>query len=102
MGWAINALAKAGTLSIIGVYPPNAQSVREGDEQEPHPQHGQLPSPEIYIPLLIEPVRTGAVDPTEILTQAEPLSGAIDAYGAFDRRDPGWIKVELVPAKAAE
>ncbi len=26
----------------------------------------------------------------------EPTS-AIDAYKAFDQRQPGWIKVELVP-----
>jgi threonine dehydrogenase-like Zn-dependent dehydrogenase len=51
---------------------------------------------------LIERVRTGAIDPTEILTQSAPLSGAIEAYEAFDRRDPGWIKVELVSSKAAE
>ena len=38
-------------------------------------------------------VRAGAVDPVAILT--EPLSDAIEACRAFDRRDPGWIKVEL-------
>jgi threonine dehydrogenase-like Zn-dependent dehydrogenase len=42
------------------------------------------------------------VDPAEIQTNAEPLSGAIEAYEPFDRRDPGWIKVEFVPARAAE
>jgi threonine dehydrogenase-like Zn-dependent dehydrogenase len=31
----------------------------------------------------------------EILTQIEPMQGTIEAYAAFDRREPGWIKVEL-------
>ena len=48
-----------------------------------------------YIPKL---VATGAIDPTAILAQQEPKTGAIDAYEAFDRRRPGWIRVELEPA----
>ena len=46
-------------------------------------------------------VRTGTIDPTEILTQQEPLTSAIDAYKAFDERQPGWIKVELKPQTLA-
>jgi threonine dehydrogenase-like Zn-dependent dehydrogenase len=53
-----------------------------------------------YIPHLIELVRTGAVTPTEILTQAGPLTSAIEAYKNFDRREPGWIKVMLEPQPA--
>ena len=51
-----------------------------------------------YIPKLVGLVATGAIDPTEILAQQEPKTGAIDAYEAFDRRRPGWIRVELEPA----
>jgi threonine dehydrogenase-like Zn-dependent dehydrogenase len=40
----------------------------------------------------------GAFNPPEILTQREPVTGAIDAYEAFDQRSPGWIKVELEPS----
>jgi len=37
------------------------------------------------------------------LTKVEPLLSAIDAYKHFDRHEPGWLKVELVPqARAAE
>ena len=50
-----------------------------------------------YIPKLVGLVATGALDPTEILTQREPATGAIEAYEAFDQRQPGWIKVELLP-----
>jgi threonine dehydrogenase-like Zn-dependent dehydrogenase len=38
------------------------------------------------------------VDPTQVLTQREPLMSAIDAYKAFDTRSPGWVKVKLEPA----
>ncbi len=101
--WAVDALAKAGTLSIVGVYPPNATSFPIGKAMNKNLtiNMGNCHHRK-YIPLLVDLVRTGAVDPTDILTQAEPLSGAIEAYEAFDRRDPGWIKVELVPARAAE
>ena len=44
-------------------------------------------------------VRTGVIDPTRILTQREPLTDVIAAYQAFDKRQPGWIKVELQPAQ---
>jgi threonine dehydrogenase-like Zn-dependent dehydrogenase len=37
------------------------------------------------------------VDPARLLTQSEPLADAIEAYKAFDRRESGWIKVELKP-----
>jgi hypothetical protein len=50
-----------------------------------------------YIPKLVGLVVTGALDPTEILTQMEPATGAIEAYETFDQRRPGWIKVELLP-----
>jgi threonine dehydrogenase-like Zn-dependent dehydrogenase len=31
----------------------------------------------------------------------QPLTSAIEAYEAFDRRDEGWLKVKLEPAGAA-
>jgi threonine dehydrogenase-like Zn-dependent dehydrogenase len=37
------------------------------------------------------------IDPAGILTQSEPLADAIEAYKAFDRRESGWVKVELRP-----
>ena len=55
-----------------------------------------------YIPRLLRLVQSGAVDPTRILTQREPLERGIDAYKAFDRREPGWIKVELEPRRLSE
>ncbi len=53
-----------------------------------------------YIPRLVGMVAAGVLDPTKILTQTEPVTDAVEAYEVFDRREPGWIKVELEPANA--
>jgi threonine dehydrogenase-like Zn-dependent dehydrogenase len=101
--WAVEALAKAGTLSIIGVYPPSAESFPIGQMMNKNlvVRAGNC-NHRRYIPELLELVRAGAVRPSEIITQREPLTSAIEAFEAFDRRDPGWVKVRLdVPAGPA-
>jgi threonine dehydrogenase-like Zn-dependent dehydrogenase len=101
--WAVQALAKAGTLSIVGVYPQTARFFPIGMAMNRNLtlQMGNCPHRR-YLPHLIDLVRSGGIDPTQILTQVGPLTSAIEAYKAFDERQPGWIKVELRPeAKAA-
>ena len=44
-------------------------------------------------------VKNGTLSPERILTELEPIAGAIEAYEAFDTRQPGWIKVALDPTK---
>jgi threonine dehydrogenase-like Zn-dependent dehydrogenase len=43
-------------------------------------------------------VRTGSIDPTAPISRQIPVAGAIDAYEQFDRREQGWLNVELEPA----
>lgn len=50
-----------------------------------------------YIPMLIDLVQNGSLDPQKIPTQTEPMMAVLEAYKAFDQRQPGWIKVELKP-----
>jgi threonine dehydrogenase-like Zn-dependent dehydrogenase len=97
--WAVEAVAKAGTIAIIGVYPPNAEHFPIGTMMNKNLtiQAGNC-NHRKYVPQLIELVRTGAVRPSEILTQVEELTGAIDAYDSFDKRRAGWHKVALDPA----
>lgn len=97
--WAVEALAKAGTLSIIGVYPPSMNTFPIGQAMNKNLtiKMGNC-NHRKYAPHLIELVRTGAVDPTEVLTQMEPLGNVLEAYESFDRREAGWIKVELKAA----
>jgi threonine dehydrogenase-like Zn-dependent dehydrogenase len=97
--WAVRSLAKAGTLGVIGVYPPQAQAFPIGEAMNKNLtiKLGNC-NHRRYVPKLVELVRTGAIDPQSVITQLEGVSGAIDAYKAFDDRRPGWLKVELDPS----
>jgi threonine dehydrogenase-like Zn-dependent dehydrogenase len=96
--WAVEGVAKGGTLSIIGVYPPTDMFFPIGQAMNKNLtiQMGNC-NHRKYIPQLVELVRMGAIDPSAVLTQVEPIMNTIDAYKAFDTRQPGWIKVELLP-----
>jgi threonine dehydrogenase-like Zn-dependent dehydrogenase len=96
--WATGAVCKAGTIGVIGVFPPQAMTFPIGALQQRNlTVRGGNCNHRRYIPRLVGLVASGAFDPTEILTQREPVTGAIEAYETFDRRRPGWIKVELLP-----
>lgn len=97
--WAVDAVAKAGTISIIGVYPPSDTIFPIGAAMNKNltVRMGNC-NHRKYVPMLVELVRSGQVVPTKILTQCEPMGNAVEAYERFDRRQPGWIKVELEPS----
>jgi threonine dehydrogenase-like Zn-dependent dehydrogenase len=42
-----------------------------------------------YIAMLLEKVQSGVLDPARILTNVEAVSSVIDAFKAFDTRQPG-------------
>jgi hypothetical protein len=44
-------------------------------------------------------IQARRIDATKILTQVKPMSDVIAAFEAFDRREGGWIKVELKPQR---
>ncbi|TFW28876.1 zinc-dependent alcohol dehydrogenase [Massilia horti] len=100
--WAVEALAKAGTLAVIGVYPTNDMAFPIGKAMNKNLtiKMGNC-NHRKYIPNLIELVRSAAFDPTKIITQHEPMDSVIDAYKAFDEHRPGWLKVEVVPSGGA-
>ncbi len=99
--WCVEALAKAGSLGIIGVYPATATTFPIGKAIEKNLtiKTGNC-NHRKYIPRLVDLVRSGTIDPASVLTQREPLVSAIDAYKAFDTREDGWIKVMLDPSPA--
>lgn len=98
--WGVEALAKAGTFSVVGVYPESAQFFPIGMAMGKNLKinMGNC-NHRKYIPMLIDLILSGSIDPEMVLTQVEPLSSAVEAYKAFDRRQPGWVKVELVPGR---
>ena len=98
LGWAVEAVGKCGSISVIGVYPPTDRMVPIGRAMNKNvtlrmgnAKHRR------YYKVLMQHVLAGRLDPRRILTQGEPDTYAIEAYKAFDERQPGWMKVELQP-----
>lgn len=68
------------------------------DEQESDNQNEQLL---LEIPAaLVELACNGSVDSPTLITKVTRLKSVIDAYRAFDTRQPGWLKVVLIPGAA--
>jgi threonine dehydrogenase-like Zn-dependent dehydrogenase len=98
--WAVECIAKAGTLAIIGVYPETVQFFPIGQAMLKNLtiNMGNC-NHRKYIPVIIEIVTCGMVHPEKILSKIQPIPSAIEAYKQFDLRASGWTKVELVPQK---
>jgi threonine dehydrogenase-like Zn-dependent dehydrogenase len=99
--WAVEVVAKAGTICLIGVYPPSVKSFPIGESMMKNLtltmgncNHRK------YIPHLVELTRAGVVDPSVLITQIADTHGVIEAYEQFDQRRPGWLKVALDPTAA--
>ncbi|MBA3661196.1 MAG: glutathione-dependent formaldehyde dehydrogenase [Gammaproteobacteria bacterium] len=92
----VELAGKCATISIIGVYAEASQTYPIGKAMNKNLKlvmgncHHRA-----YIPRLLQLVEAGIIDPTQILTQREPLMNALEAYKQFDAREPGWIKVAL-------
>lgn len=97
LDWAVQAVCKAGTIGIIGVYPEQVRVFPFGKAMNRNLtiNMGNC-NHRNYIPKLVELVRGDAVDPLGVLTVREPMADAIEAYKQFDQRTYGWTKVEPV------
>jgi threonine dehydrogenase-like Zn-dependent dehydrogenase len=95
--WAVQAVANAGTIGVIGVYPPQLKAYPFGEAFNKNLtiRTGNCPHRR-YIPELVRLTASGVVDPATVLTQVDTVPEAIDAYESFDRREEGWIKTALV------
>src|SRR5204863_4954307 len=85
--WAVEVVAKAGTISLIGVYPPTVTTFPIGAAMMKNLtitmgncNHRR------YIPMLVELTRSGTVDPSALITEVTDARGAVDAYEQFDLR----------------
>jgi threonine dehydrogenase-like Zn-dependent dehydrogenase len=96
-------VSQSRTLSIVGVYSDQSKSFPIGMAMNKNLtiQQGNCHHRR-YIPELLKWVRSGALDPSEVLTQVEPMTSVLEADKAFDRRAPGWIKVKLEPGEQLE
>lgn len=50
-----------------------------------------------FIPSLLSLVRSGRIDPTQLITHRMPLAAGREAYDIFDKRSDGCLKVVLTP-----
>jgi threonine dehydrogenase-like Zn-dependent dehydrogenase len=97
--WSIEAVARAGTVGLIGVYPPNIETFPIGAAfmknitiRMGNCNHRR------YVPDLVNKVKSHIIDPVNVLTQRQPLTSVIEAYQTFDKREAGWMKVALTMA----
>lgn len=94
--WAVELVAKAGTIGTIGVYPPQFESYPFGMAfnknltlRTGNCNHRR------YLPKLVDLVANGTLDLTPIVTKWNETVDAVEAYERFDRRETGWSKVAL-------
>ncbi|MEO3750962.1 zinc-dependent alcohol dehydrogenase [Streptomyces sp. B6B3] len=94
--WAVEMVAKAGTIGTVGVYPPQVEHYPFGAAfmknltlRMGNCNHRR------YVPELVSLVANGTLDPTPLITRWSPTEDAIEAYQSFDRRETGWTKVAL-------
>lgn len=97
--WCVECVKKGGNMSIIGVYSMQSKQFPIGQAMNKNLniKMGNC-NHRKYIPLLVDMVRAGTIDPSMILTEHEHMTDAVEAYHAFNERQPGWIKVELEPS----
>ena len=95
--WCAEALAKNGTLSIIGAFPIHVSSFPIGLVFNRNlTVRAGIVHHRMYIPRLIELVRSGVVDPIAVIgPEHERLDDIESAYKTFDAHGRGWTKVEL-------
>jgi threonine dehydrogenase-like Zn-dependent dehydrogenase len=94
--WAVEAVAKAGSIGVIGVYPPGFDRFPLGEAMNRNLtiKMGNC-NHRRYVPRLLDLVVDGTVDPLAFITQHEAPANAIEAYETFDRREEGWLKTVL-------
>lgn len=96
--WEVEAVDKAGTLSIIGVYPQKMQHFPIGLAMNKNLtiKLGNC-NHRKYIPSLLSLIESNVFDPSLILSQVIPMSSVVSAYKEFDKKHEGWVKVEIIP-----
>lgn len=100
--WCVESVRNSGVISIVGVYPQTAKFFPIGAAMNKSLTiRGANCSHRKYIPKLLEIVDKGSFRPSNILTVADGFTDAINCYENFDKRQPGWVKVELLPSQSS-
>jgi threonine dehydrogenase-like Zn-dependent dehydrogenase len=95
---AIHACRKAGTVSVPGVYGgfidkvPMGAAFGKGLTLKMGQTHVHR-----YLPMLLDRIVRGEIDPSFVITHRLPLAQAPAAYRTFRDKEDGCIKVVLKP-----
>lgn len=96
--WCVDSVRKSGVVSIIGVYPETEETFPIGRVMSKAlTVRAANCSHRKYIPKCLKMMEETHFKPSTILTVFEGLENAVDCYRHFDKRDAGWLKVELTP-----
>jgi threonine dehydrogenase-like Zn-dependent dehydrogenase len=99
--WAINAVRKGGTVSIVGVYGPTFNYVPIGNAvNKGLTLRMNQASVKRHLPRLIEHIQAGRVTPSALITHRFPLEAVSDAYHIFSSKLDNCIKPVLIPPTA--
>ncbi|MCW3100470.1 MAG: Alcohol dehydrogenase GroES domain protein [Chthonomonadaceae bacterium] len=95
---AIMSCRKGGTVSIPGVYGGllNMLPIGAAHAKSLTFKMGQT-HVHRYLPILMESIEKGRIDPSAIITHRVPLADAPDAYAMFKNKTDGCVKVVMTP-----
>ncbi len=99
LNWAIDAVRKGGTVSVMGAYGPLFSAVKFGDAMNKGLtiRTNQAPVKRQW-PRLLEHVRNGYLRPSDVVTHRFPLEHIAEAYHVMSAKLDGCIKPLVVPA----
>jgi alcohol dehydrogenase len=101
LNWAIDAVRKGGTVSVVGVYGTVPTGIKFGDAVNKGLtlRMNQTPVKREW-PRIFEHIRNGYLKPSEIVTHRIPLEHIAEGYHMFSRKLDGCVKTLVVPGAA--
>jgi threonine dehydrogenase-like Zn-dependent dehydrogenase len=102
LNWAIDAVRKGGTVSVVGVYGPLFSAVKFGDAMNKGLtlRMNQTPVKRQW-PRLLEHLKNGHFDPSDLITHRIPLEHIAEGYHMMSAKLDGCIKPVVVPGKVS-
>jgi len=101
LNWAIDAVRKGGTVSVMGAYGPMFSAVKFGDALNKGLtlRMNQAPVARQW-PRLLEHIRNGYLRPSDLVTHRIPLEHIAEGYHIMSAKLDGCIKPLIVPDAA--
>jgi threonine dehydrogenase-like Zn-dependent dehydrogenase len=96
--WSINTVRKGGTVVLIGVYGPPWNLVPMGTAMNKGLTLRMAQcNTKRYMPLLLDHIRHGRIEPKRLISHRLPLAAVAKAYDLFAHKADGCRKVVLTP-----